>query len=32
MNIKIATAQNILESGKNSRLKLLKIIDSFPVI
>ncbi len=29
MKMKTPTAQNILESGKNSRLKLHKIIDSF---
>jgi hypothetical protein len=29
MNIKITSTQNRLESGKSSRLKLLKIIDSF---
>lgn len=29
MNIKIITTQNILESGVGSRLKLLKIIQSF---
>lgn len=29
MNIKIATAQNILKSGTSGRLKLLKIIESF---
>jgi hypothetical protein len=29
MNIKIITTQNILEPGMSSRLKLLKIIQSF---
>ncbi len=32
MNIKIVTPQNILEPGAGSRLKLLKIIQSFPGI
>lgn len=32
MNIKMATAQNTLEPGMSSRLKLLKIIESFPGI
>jgi predicted transcriptional regulator len=32
MNIKIITTQNILERGVGSRLKLLKIIQSFPGI
>ncbi len=32
MNIKIVTTQNILEPGMSSRLKLLKIIQSFPGI
>jgi hypothetical protein len=29
MKIKTPTAQNILESGKNGRLQLHKIVDSF---
>jgi predicted transcriptional regulator len=32
MSIKIANTQNILESGESSKLKLIKIIDSFPGI